>query len=402
MPIPLISTSANYIKYNDLPRMIQNYIKNYDGLVLVREKVIDGRRTQGTFWYKSSPLGATVEDIPRAQKVKKETAIPSTISLSTNSKDALSKGDYNLVFRNFSGFSHLSDKQKNFFGQVATVFPNDPNPKFSKEPGVILFIGTSPDGLSTKSNDGNVNFTGVLLPSPKVTSTVIGTVVDSKTQQPIPYPTIKYFPTYVPPASNSLIPPNLIDMYKAKSITGEGDKNGKFSIEIPAVSEYLSSNGVNSSLLIPNSKLEVTITAQGYDITEKVPLKADGTFKSDLGIIELPSFEVIKKEAKLYENEITEEQMLVLQQNDIIKKEFIELQTETLLKSIKGKLTPFIINQLASFGIPDPIGLLKEAKGFEKKAERYERKQKKEDEKNERENENEGITNSSNSTEETT
>ena len=80
-----------------------------------------------------------------------------------------------------------------------------------------------------------------------------------------------------------------------------------------------------------------------------------------------------------FEREITDEQMEVLGQFDNIKKEFIELQTETLLKTIKGKLTPFIINQIAELGIPDPIGLLKKTKDFEKKAERYERKQNKKD-----------------------
>ena len=101
MPTPIISSTSEYIQYNSFPTMVQNYIKNYNGLVLIREKIIDGRRTQGTLWYKLTPLGATVEDIPRDQKVYGQTAIPSTISLSTNSKDSLSKGDYNLGFRNF-------------------------------------------------------------------------------------------------------------------------------------------------------------------------------------------------------------------------------------------------------------------------------------------------------------
>ena len=53
--------------------------------------------------------------------------------------------------------------------------------------------------------------------------------------------------------------------------------------------------------------------------------------------------------------------MKILQGGDIAKG-FIELQTENLLNTIKGKLTPFIISQISSLGIADPISLIKEAK----------------------------------------
>ena len=56
---------------------------------------------------------------------------------------------------------------------------------------------------------------------------------------------------------------------------------------------------------------------------------------------------------------------------------------------MKGKLTPFIINQIADLGIPDPIGLLKKIKDFKKKAERYEKRQSRKME----ENNNEGLAN---------
>tara|TARA_Y100000034_G_C6901199_1_gene416864 strand:- start:1079 stop:2440 length:1362 start_codon:yes stop_codon:yes gene_type:complete len=444
MSTPNISSTSEYIQYNSFPIMIQNYIKNYNGLVLIREKIIDGRRTQGTLWYKSTPLGVTVEDIPRDQKVYGQTAIPSTISLSTNSKDSLSKGDYNLGFKNLSPFkSTLTDQQYSFFGKVATIFPNDKNPTFSEPPGAILFIGTG-DRITTieSINNPTLKFSGVLLhqgssetnsegciiystnrksdgtisyspedvknlyrfihsnninsliiidytnPNPNVKIKTKGTVVDALSLQPIPYPTVKYFPQYIPPINNEETPPDLIDMYKAEPVSGEGNGKGEFSIEIPSVSEYLSINGPNSSLLITNSKLLVTISAPDYEVIEVTPLKADGTFRSNLGVVKIPNIEVARREANLKVNEINDEQLKLLQESRQ-KKQFIEIQTEKLLSTIKGKLTPFIINQIADLGVPDPIGLLKSTKDFQKKAERYEKREKRKMENNN----NEGLAN---------
>jgi hypothetical protein len=230
----------------------------------------------------------------------------------------------------------------------------------------ISGLVTSIKGTShMKTNDPAVTYLSNLYPPKRSTPPPItGTVVDSTTLQPIPYPKVKYFPIYNPPISNTETPPDLIDMYKAKSISGEGNDKGEFSIEIPSVSEYLSINSANSSLIIPNSTLEVTITANGYEVIDTTPLKGDGTFKSDLGVIKLKSFKVERREAHLSTNEITEVQLeiLVQEQNEVFQKKFIEIQTEKLLKTIKGKLIPFIINQIADLGIPNPIGLLKKTK----------------------------------------
>ena len=429
-----INLEGDYIPLNYLNPISQNYVKKFEGLVLIREKIIDNHRLTGTLWYKQEVIGFTVEDVPRKLKIANETSIEATLNFASDSILPPDKGPYNIT---------LDTTESGWIAKGYVQFPDDPNPKF-KSPGVVPRIGTDSNAYRIKSTSGDLDFGGIRihqgsnedstegclifsrqrkdngtvktdleinkiltqliynnkidrivyinefsLPKDK-TFKVTGKVVDSLTLQPIPYPIIKYFPTYNPPLSGSLIPPDLIDMYKSKSITGEGNKTGEFSIEIPSISEYLSTKGSNSSLLIQNSKLEVTITAPGYDITEKTPLKADGTFKSNLGVIELPSFEVIRREVKLIENEITDEQMEVLGQFDNIKKEFIELQTETLLKTIKGKLTPFIIKQIADLGVPDPIGLLKKAKDFKKKAEKYEKKQNK---KNQDKNQGEGLAN---------
>ncbi len=199
----------------------------------------------------------------------------------------------------------------------------------------------------------------------KIIAKIKGTVVDSTTLKPIPYPKIEYLPLYTPSSSNNLIPQDLIELYKAKAIIGEGKKNGKFSIEIPSISEYLSTNGKDSSLFVQDSKLEVIITVDDYNIVEKIPLKGDGKFKSNLGVVQLLSLEEIQKKASLEINKVTNEQMDILQGGDI-QKGFIELQTESILNNIKGKLTPFIIKQIASLGISDPIGLIEKSKKAKK------------------------------------
>ena len=200
----------------------------------------------------------------------------------------------------------------------------------------------------------------------KIKARIEGTVIDSITLKPIPYPKIEYFPIYSPSPSNNLTLPDLIELYKSPPVTGEGKKNGKFSIEIPPISEYLNKNGKTSSLILQGSKLEVIITIDNYNIVKKVPLNGDGTFKPNLGVIQLLSLQETKKNSLLKTNEVTEEQMKILQGGDI-SKGFIELQTENLLNTIKGKLTPFIISQISSLGIADPISLIKEAKKLKNK-----------------------------------
>jgi hypothetical protein len=427
-----INLKGDYISLNDLNPISQNYIRKFNGLVLIREKIVSDKRLTGTLWYKEEVVGFTVEDIPRKIKKKKETAIQSSINFSPNSTLPPDKGAYYIA---------LDTTGNDFIAKGYVQFPNDPRKKF-KSPGVVPRVGTDPNAYKMESSSGNLDFSGIrihqgsserstegcliLSRERKANGTlktdlninkaltqfiynnnitrivyidefslstqsifkITGIAIDSSTLQPIPFPTVKYFPQYIPPINNEETPPDLIDMYKTDSISGEGNKKGEFSIEIPSVSEYLSVNGVNSSLIIPNSKLEVTISAPGYEIIETTPLKADGTFKSNLGVIKIPNVEIARREANLKINEINDEQLKLLQESRL-EKQFIELQTEKLLSTIKGKLTPFIINQIADLGVPDPIGLLKKTKDFQNKAKRYEKREKRKMNKNN----NEGLAN---------
>jgi hypothetical protein len=427
-----INLEGDYIPLNDLNPISQNYIRKFNGLVLIREKIVDNKRLTGTLWYNQEVIGFTVEDIPRNIKIKATTSVESSVNFSPNSTLPPNKGAFYLTL-DTTGNENLRE------GYVK--FPNDSRKKF-RDIGVFPRVGTDPKGIQMKSSSGNLDFAGIRIhrgtsenwsegcliyssvrkangtlkkdnPINKALTTLIyndkinriiyidefslstqsvfkitGTVIDSSTLQPIPYPQIKYFPQYIPPIENIESPTDLIDMYKTDAISGEGDEKGEFSIEIPSVSEYLSVNGVNSSIIIPNSKLEVIISANGYDTIEMTPLKGDGTFKSNLGVIKIPSLEIARREANLKINDLNNEQIELLQESRL-DKQFIEIQTEKLLNTVKGKLTPFIINQIADLGIPDPIGLLKKIKDFKKKAERYEKRQSRKME----ENNNEGLAN---------
>jgi len=414
-----INLEGDYISLNDLNPISQNYVRKFNGLVLIREKIVDDKRVTGTLWYKEEVVGFTVEDLPRKIKIDAVTTIESNLNFSPDSTLPPDKGAYYIVL-DTTGNSNLMESY--------VKFPLDLRKKF-QNPGVFPRVGTDPRGIKMESSSGNLDFEGIRihrgtsegwsegcliyssvrkangtvkkdLPinfaltkfiynnnierivyidefslSTQSVFKITGTVVDSSTLQPIPFPTVKYFPQYIPPINNEETPPDLINMYKAEPVSGEGNDRGEFSIEIPSVSEYLSINGPNSPLLITNSKLIVTISAPDYEVIEVTPLKADGTFRSNLGVVKIPNIEVARREANLKVNEINDEQLKLLQESRQ-KKQFIEIQTEKLLSTIKGKLTPFIINQIADLGVPDPIGLLKKSKDFQKKAERYEKREK--------------------------
>jgi hypothetical protein len=85
-----VTPVGDYVSSKNLPSFIQQTVKKYRGLVLVREKVV-GNRCWGTLWSKGKVLCFTVEDIPRDKKVYGVTAIPASDDASW--EDAVIKGD---------------------------------------------------------------------------------------------------------------------------------------------------------------------------------------------------------------------------------------------------------------------------------------------------------------------
>ena len=113
---PQYKLNGKYMKYSSFPAYVQKVVKNYRGLVLIRESIEDGKRTVGTLWSRGAILCFTVEDIPRDKKIKKLTAIPSTddgnyqtgnpgsyyIQLAPTTKDFIKKGYVELPVKRWS------------------------------------------------------------------------------------------------------------------------------------------------------------------------------------------------------------------------------------------------------------------------------------------------------------
>ena len=85
-----VTPVGDYVSSKNLPAFVQKAVKDYRGLVLVREKVV-GNRCWGTLWSKGKVLCFTVEDIPRDKKVYGVTAIPASDDASW--EDSSIKGD---------------------------------------------------------------------------------------------------------------------------------------------------------------------------------------------------------------------------------------------------------------------------------------------------------------------
>ena len=85
-----VTTIGSFVNSYELPEFVRATIKQYRGLVLVREKVV-GNRCWGTLWSRGKVLCFTVEDIPRDKKKDEITAIPASDDASW--EDSRAKGD---------------------------------------------------------------------------------------------------------------------------------------------------------------------------------------------------------------------------------------------------------------------------------------------------------------------
>ena len=85
-----VTPVGDYVHSKNLPAFVMKAVREYRGLVLVREKVV-GNRCWGTLWSRGKPLCFTVEDIPRDKKIYGVTAIPASDDASW--EDASIRGD---------------------------------------------------------------------------------------------------------------------------------------------------------------------------------------------------------------------------------------------------------------------------------------------------------------------
>ena len=150
--------------------------------------------------------------------------------------------------------------------------------------------------------------------------------------------------------------------------TSTSDSEGKFIIE----GDYY-----------PTTPLKLTISLKDYG-TETVTIsKEDGGIRNDLNVFKLKTTKVSADDEILKNKGWNEKQQQELYKEE--RKDFIKSKSKQLLQTIKVKLTPYIILELAKLGVPNPSLVLSTVEKMSDKEERQRLKQKAKDLKEEQE-----------------
>lgn len=367
-----IELVGEYISYDNLLPIAQKYVKNFDGLVIIREKELptnDRKRATGTLWYKNQLLGFTVEDITREKKIQDKTSIPANLTFISPP----TKGYYNIA---------LDGTSSDFIRQIAVKFPNDNRESFRE--GVLIRVGTNESSTSISGNP-NLTFTGIRIHhgtteedssgcliysnqrnsngtvkfNKEINKELIkyvyynninkivyidyfdlidntdynlqGKVIDLDLQTPIKGAQIQIQTTY-----NPSTPELLKNIYTFTGSTTTNE-NGEFNFQISPILEYIISTQ-SKNIGDPNSNIGVSIYAKGYDEKKKNILDSKGNYTPNLGIIELP---VITKLNPVPLSEITLENETT-QYKELLNTPEVEINSK--LAKQKGKLNDLVKN----------------------------------------------------------
>jgi len=317
-----IELVGEYIQYKDLIPMAQKYVKNFDGLVVIREKElpVEGRkRATGTIWYKNQVLGFTVEDITREKKIKEQTAIPANLTFISPP----SKGYYNMVLDTTGNDAIKSNYVK---------FPNDNRKKF-KSPGVLIRVGTSENAI-TLYNNPDLSFDGIRIHSGTSERSSAGCLIYSRQRNKdgtlkndvgINQELIKYIyynninkiiyidhfdlsdntdynlrGKVIDGMDNQFLKgakinitttysqstPEVLKEIYSYNFSTTTNENGEFDIRIPPIIEYIISNKTKN-IYDKNSTFEVSFYFPGFNEMKKKIVDGNGDYTPDLGIISL-------------------------------------------------------------------------------------------------------------------
>ncbi len=161
--------NGEYKPLNEINSSIQKIINEFDGLVLIREKLLQ-TRTVGTLWYKGQVLCFTVEDVVRTKKQDDITAIPDSIKKDLPI-ETFPPSEY-YVTLDVTGKESLT---KNY-----VKFPNDKRSKF-RSPGVFARVGTEPTAVNFDF-DG-LKFGGIRIHAGSSEKSSSGCIIVSKTRK---------------------------------------------------------------------------------------------------------------------------------------------------------------------------------------------------------------------------
>jgi hypothetical protein len=161
--------NGEYKPLNEIHPSIQKIINEFEGLVLIREKLLKSRTT-GTLWYKGKVLCFTVEDLVRKKKTDDITAIPDVIKDVTNI-ETLDPKPYYLTL-DTTGNKNLV---KNY-----VKFPNDKRTIF-RSPGVFARVGT--DITAVNLNFDGLSFGGIRIHAGSSENSSSGCIIISRTRK---------------------------------------------------------------------------------------------------------------------------------------------------------------------------------------------------------------------------
>lgn len=135
--------TGTYQAPNELPASIEKVIREYDGLVLIREST-NNKRTIGSLWYKGKLLGFTVEDPTTGRYASGTASITANIQRPSNDYGTLTAKSWKLTM-DVTGNQNLE--------RCYVKFPNDSRPKF-RSPGVFPRLGSGGIRIHNGSDEG--------------------------------------------------------------------------------------------------------------------------------------------------------------------------------------------------------------------------------------------------------
>lgn len=160
--------NGEYIPLNELSLFSQKMVNGFDGLVLIREKLLSSR-TKGTLWYKGKKLIFTVEDLVTRKKIYGGSAVPDNVK-DPSKTDTFPPNPYYLT---------LDTTGKDSLTKNYVKFPNDKRSRF-RSPGVFSRVGTEITGVNLEF-DG-FSFAGIRIHAGSSENSSEGCIIVSRTR----------------------------------------------------------------------------------------------------------------------------------------------------------------------------------------------------------------------------
>ena len=108
----------------------------------------------------------------------------------------------------------------------------------------------------------------------------------------------------------------------------------------------------------PKNLPKVLLSAPGYESTEIIPYKGDGTAKTDFGVISLTPTNVATEQDKIQASQLNTDQIKELSKGNKGADYFTQERLSNQIDTIKSTLIPSIITMVSSFGVTKATDLV--------------------------------------------